>query len=358
MFWSKFLKRLLLSIWLLLLLLIAGSRFFASMSRFIDLTACSSHFILLPALITLVVSIIFWFARRHDKNLVWYWLSVLISTLTILIICVPFLAFLPVNTDDADRSKSPAAAVNDSSVDVGRDIRILVVNIQSRAEALENLLPVLEREQVDVVLILEIGLHLAQPYVQREDIESRYPFVEVARREINWQMIIMSRWPMHWIEFEAANTGSFEKYKHLFAYRRSQFIDSPQGRFLFTGIHAASPRTSETWVMGNYAVELLTECSRQFLLSTDVPVVVGGDFNSTLNGYRYRMMQNGSGLYCADTFLYGGINGSWPAHFPGPLRLMLDHVWGSAGVDFRSCRVLEDIGSDHRPILVTFQLNR
>ncbi|MBL1218580.1 MAG: hypothetical protein D8M59_13940 [Planctomycetes bacterium] len=250
-------------------------------------------------------------------------------------------------------SSSSASAGNPSATGRRESVRLLLCNLGDRYEALTPLWEAAQRERADVILLAEVNPPVASAFVSRPEVEDEYPFAEVVRREMSWHMAVLSRWPLRPIQF---NQTDFEHFKHLFAYRRSLYVDLPSGsRFLLAGIHAPSPRSAETWAMGNETVSLLIQCTLQYLLPTGFPVIVAGDFNSTPSGYRYRAMKQESDLHSADDV--ARLSGTWPAGLPiGPLRLMLDHVWGSNDVRFESCRVLEDIGSDHRPILVGFTI--
>jgi len=309
--------------WLVVLLLAGSSRFFSSWGWPIDLVANVSVWVLIPVVLTWIALAI----RRRRMEL---------GAITVIFL----ITFTPTG-----RILLSSDSVIDGSAS---EIRIMSVNIQNNSMALDRLVPIIEREQPDVVAIVEVGLHLAKPFVERPEIAKMYPFSQVARRDVEWQYVLLSRWPMHQLTLKE----DFDSYNHLFAYQRSVFIDSPDhGRFLFSAIHAQCPRTGGTWERGNEKIEWLLEVCERFLIPTGVPVIVAGDFNSTPSGHRYRMIQRSGLLHPAD--MAGGLCGTWPTSFPGPLRLAIDHVWGSTDVVFTSQRVLEEFGSDHRPILVT-----
>jgi endonuclease/exonuclease/phosphatase (EEP) superfamily protein YafD len=164
---------------------------------------------------------------------------------------------------------------------------------------------------------------------------------------------MFSRHPMRRINFDQ-DPEDFERYKFVFALRRSVFIDSPAGRFLLTADHPSSPRTRQTWQRGNEAVRLLSEVCQRFLTTANVPIVIGGDFNSTPAGWRHRYIESHAGLKPSDQL--GGLTGTWPSDWPGAFRLTIDRVWASPDIEFVDRQVLEDIGSDHRPILITLRL--
>ena len=95
--------------------------------------------------------------------------------------------------------------------------------------------------------------------------------------------------------------------------------------------------------------EALVSVVRRF----DGPVVVVGDFNMTPFSTRYETLLGKSGLQRAD----GGLNTTWPALIT-PLGLSLDHVLIGKGIRNATMRTGPRLGSDHLPIVGTFDLEK
>lgn len=85
----------------------------------------------------------------------------------------------------------------------------------------------------------------------------------------------------------------------------------------------------------------------------DGPVMVVGDFNMTPFSTRYQSFLQGAGLRRAD----GGINASWPSYLSA-LGLSLDHIFISGKVGRATMRTGPRLGSDHLPILGSFDLKK
>ena len=85
----------------------------------------------------------------------------------------------------------------------------------------------------------------------------------------------------------------------------------------------------------------------------DGPVVVIGDFNMTPFSTRYGNLLRKSNLRRAT----GGLNATWPGLL-APLGLSLDHVLVGEGVSHASMRTGPRLGSDHLPIVGTFDLGK
>ena len=316
-------------LWLLVLTLVAVSRFFANQAWAIDLVANVSYFIALPAALTVVAAL--WRRRLGYAG------CALLVTLT---------AFWPVRWMIRPASTPPTAPAS------RHEVRVVVANVHGSQQALDGLIALLGRVQPDVAVAIEVSPGLESYLSENPVVREALPFVVGPERGMTWRDMILTRHPMHRLRFD----GDDERYKFVYAYRRSCFVDKPEGRFLFTAAHPASPRNVSVWAHGNEITSLLAEVIQAHLLPVGVPVVVGGDFNATPSGRRHRIMLDRSGLRPVDEI--GGITGTWPSDWPGPLRLTIDRVWASPNVEFIRREVLEDIGSDHRPILVTLSLPR
>ncbi len=92
------------------------------------------------------------------------------------------------------------------------------------------------------------------------------------------------------------------------------------------------------------------------LLARHIEVVPGrrvvvGDFNAVPWGRVVSTLETRTGLR-----VLPGLEGTWPAPMPWPLRLPIDNVMVSADTIVASRRVGPVVGSDHSPIIV--QLSR
>lgn len=295
----------------------------------IDVIGNLSYFVALPAGLTFVVLLLLRQWRRSSLALVILLIGLWPIRWTLL-------------------SPSPVAADP-----AANDIRILVANIYGQSAAIDAIAQTIAKHQPDAAIIIEVGPGLERMLVDHRAIADAYPFALTPAPQLAWRTILLSRHPMHTLKF-SNDREEHERFKFVFAFRRSVFVDSPAGRFLLSAEHCPSPRTAQTWARGNSMIDNLIEVSQRHLLKAGVPVVLGGDFNTTPSGWRFRAMADRSGLRPSDEL--GGIDGTWPSDLPGWMRLTIDRVWVSPEVQFISREVLEDVHSDHRPILVTLRL--
>ncbi|MFC3493544.1 endonuclease/exonuclease/phosphatase family protein [Glycomyces rhizosphaerae] len=87
---------------------------------------------------------------------------------------------------------------------------------------------------------------------------------------------------------------------------------------------------------------------QQFCQSAD-GAIIAGDFNATLDHSALRTGTEG----CADAadMSGAGLQGTWPASAPGPLRAPIDHVFATEGVQADSVAFTAIEGTDHLAVV-------
>lgn len=110
------------------------------------------------------------------------------------------------------------------------------------------------------------------------------------------------------------------------------------------GVHIMNPINGFA-VLQRAETEALVSVVKRF----KGPLIVVGDFNMTPFSTRYEALLRKSGLRRAD----GGLNTTWPALLT-PLGLSLDHVLVGAGIRDAAMRTGPRLGSDHLPVVGTF----
>jgi len=314
---------------LTLLALACLSRFLSSLAWPLDLLANISSFFALPAL--LLAGFLLW-RRRFVRALL---CAVLALT-----------ALFPLLPSPAARSAASAHALSTPS------FSLLEVNLHSDINALRTLIPIISRENPDFITLIECGGQPMLDMVSTPELRSVYPFAVVPEPGLAWQIVILSRHPLHPIKYESARDPRFLQ---LFAHRRSVLVDLPDSDldFILAAVHPPSPRTADSWADGNETISLLSDLIRSHMLPTGKPVLIAGDFNTSTTGCRQSLMAS-SGLHPLDDF--SALPGTWPASLPLPLRITLDRAWASDSIIITSRTILEDIGSDHLPLLFRFTL--
>jgi endonuclease/exonuclease/phosphatase (EEP) superfamily protein YafD len=124
----------------------------------------------------------------------------------------------------------------------------------------------------------------------------------------------------------------------------------PEGYVRILVVHPLSPTTPERAVARDEELAWIAErCA-----TSDLPVIVVGDFNETPFGDAYRAFVDRSGLRSAHEGF--GHVATWPARVngrpvPNVLRIAIDHCFVSKHFTTRDMSVGPDIMSDHRPIV-------
>ncbi len=234
----------------------------------------------------------------------------------------------------------------------GPSVRVLLCNVEGSATAMERLLEVIDREDPDVVAIVEAEMPVVEWLAESPRLRDKFPFRVAPRIGQEWPHVVLSRHAIEPVRFR----DEHKRYWGLFTFHRAVIMSLPAGRVVFSVEHLPSPRTTVSWKDGNRRIELLGEVVQQYFKPLGLPVVIAGDFNATPSGYRHWLLASRTGLQ--PDRVVGLPTGTWPSSLPDFCRLPLDRVWGSDDVIFGTSKVLESIGSDHRPVLVTFQLRQ
>lgn len=89
----------------------------------------------------------------------------------------------------------------------------------------------------------------------------------------------------------------------------------------------------------------------EYAQRVESPLVVAGDFNSTSwSPYFQSLLTTGR---LSDSRQDKGLQTSWPSMLPAFLRISIDHILTNQAVQVLDRQVLEDVGSDHLPIVAT-----
>jgi endonuclease/exonuclease/phosphatase (EEP) superfamily protein YafD len=228
--------------------------------------------------------------------------------------------------------------------------KLLFCNIGGQVQAVEPLLALIAKEQPDMVAIVEAHKAVVERLLASRFIVDLFPFRVTPRIGLEWPHVILSRHPFEPIALQDPQ----KRYRSLFTFHRAVVVTLPAGRLVFSTEHLPSPRRASSWKDGNARIKLLGEVTRDHLCRLGVPIVIAGDFNTTPSGYRHRLLHRETGLR-PDPI--GSVPvGTWPSWLPDYCRLPIDRVWGSNGIAFLSSRVLDEVGSDHRPVSVTFRV--
>lgn len=203
----------------------------------------------------------------------------------------------------------------------------------------------LRDQNADLIAIIDPpwGWRRDYPYLTRE-----YPYFVEPEPGLEWPVIVLSRKP--------AAVEPLVEYseKVVFSYvaRRSLLVQVGEGDevgwVLLTTMHPPSPRSRQTWGISLEVVRRDGPILRDWMARTGLPVIVAGDFNSSVQGRVHRTFARGSGLTGWAPWWNAG---TWHARMPTWLSLPIDRVFTGGGAVVRSMRVGPAFRSDHRPVV-------
>lgn len=231
-------------------------------------------------------------------------------------------------------------------------VKVLFCNVQESRTAWHRLRAIIRDRDPDLVGLVEVNPEVLQAIQQDARLKECYPFQIMPQRGFEWTRVVLSRHSFTLVP----RAGDVERYKFMYAFSRSVVVSAPQGSFIFIVEHFPSPRNEVSWSLGNQSIQLLGELVHNQLAATGMPILIAGDFNTTPTGYRDWLFREATGLR-SDPLGFPPC-GTWPSVLPQFVSLPLDRVWGSSQIVFSARQVLENVGSDHRPIMVTFSMQK
>jgi endonuclease/exonuclease/phosphatase (EEP) superfamily protein YafD len=230
----------------------------------------------------------------------------------------------------------PGAALPASAAASGDTIRILTFNMYRdnprKPDAVRWMLDL----DPDILVLEE-----AQPEWQAalRELRARYPYRYDCLGFGGCDVVMLSKRP--WTQGHTvadANAGFFFPIAET---------ATAAGPLQIAGTHFNRPFTSDGSLKTQMAQAALIQAN---LAVGAMPTLLMGDFNSVRWGRVIRSIEAGTGLAALP-----GLEGTWPAYLPWPLRLPIDQVLVGPDVHVVRRQVLHAPGSDHRPVLVTIE---
>ena len=230
-------------------------------------------------------------------------------------------------------------------------IEVMTVNVMYGRVRDADLLAEIDRLQPDVLVIQEYTTAFHARI--RSSLQARLPHSSIAPRDDAFGMAIFSKLPFA----EApVNYPSLSVGATTFQPTEPQIraiIKVSEREVVVQGVHTLPP------IRPAYLMEQRRLCRglAAFALSERRPLVLAGDFNHTPTSMPAGWLWS-AGLNDAHTLAGTGRGLTWPAEdgllsFSG---FRLDQVLVSQGLIVSRCRVGNDIGSDHRPVIARIGL--
>lgn len=174
----------------------------------------------------------------------------------------------------------------------GPTAKVLFCNIEGRVSAVESLLLIIEREDPDIVAIVEAEKPVVRALLQCDDLTDRFPFKVAPQIGLEWPHLIMTRHPLEILRLNDKE----KRYRRLYTFHCGVEISLPSGRIVFSAEHLPSPRRTASWRDGNDRIETLGSLIGDQLAPLGLPIVIAGDFNATPSGYRHGLLTALTGL--------------------------------------------------------------
>jgi endonuclease/exonuclease/phosphatase (EEP) superfamily protein YafD len=223
-------------------------------------------------------------------------------------------------------SPFPARAAHDAPA----HIEVLFSNVYFSNQRLDALATEILRVDADVVVLAELDRrtgtlldHLADAYPYRVDCLAHW----------SCDSAILSRLPL----VEDLSAWQAERRIAMSAAR----LATAFGPIAIAGVHLDQPLPPRQLGRQERQVDGLLE----MLARIDDPLLLVGDFNASPWARLMQGLAAGSGLEIA-----WGIEGTWPAALPWPLRIAIDHALTGQGLVLLDRAVIHLPGTDHKAL--------
>lgn len=230
---------------------------------------------------------------------------------------------------------APAPAPRASS-----PLRVLSQNVNTGNTRSADVLALIDREQPDVVLLLEVSPRWME---QLRPLDEVYPFSCSSPRTDNFGIAVWSR-------FELADT-QIEPMTEARVPVIITDVVAPGGRIRLIGAHPLPPVSGAYLALRNEQIELLAQRVRE---RADVPTIIAGDLNATPWSRALRGLFRDAGL--RDSAQGFGLQCTWPSSL-WPMRIPIDHVLVSEGIAVVDRRISGDVGSDHFGVIADLHID-
>lgn len=197
-------------------------------------------------------------------------------------------------------------------------------------------LALIDREDPDVILLLETDENWEAAL---KPVIDRYPHKSAAPLGNLYGLIFLSRLPVE----DAEITWLIDnETPSVFA----TLSTAAGAKFRYIGLHPRPPQPGENTEKRDAEIAIAARHAKE----THLPVLATGDFNDVAWSRTSQMFKRIGGYL--DPRIGRGLYSTFPANLPG-LRWPLDHLFISPDFTLVDMKVLENVGSDHLPVIAT-----
>ena len=214
------------------------------------------------------------------------------------------------------------------------DLRIALHNVHTANRDFATALANLEEADPDVMAILEVDEGWENAILQH------FPDHRViaSPRRDNFGIALVSRIPIRGEGLWGAPP--------LDAPSIDVILATPRGPVRLLVTHPMPPLSEDWWHARNTQLEAVLARAA----SSEIPVVIAGDFNLTPTSPSWSRLVGNSLMRRAGLPL-----GTWPVWL-GPVGLPIDHVLTGPGLSVAESSILPGAGSDHRGLLIGLRM--
>lgn len=209
---------------------------------------------------------------------------------------------------------------------------VLLFNVWVRNKNLNDVVPMIRRENPDMVVLVEATPRLRS---ELQALGSVYPYRLDCIGNRGCDILILSR-----ARLAAHSVKATQDEDH------SPLLSVATGiagcRMMVFATHMTRPFP----IGSNEAQRAQAREIGNEVAAWDGAKLVLGDFNGAPWGYVMRTISSRGNVD-----ILTGAGGTWPSYLPQRLRIPIDHMLAGPGLSFVSRRILPPIGSDHAPVL-------
>jgi endonuclease/exonuclease/phosphatase (EEP) superfamily protein YafD len=218
---------------------------------------------------------------------------------------------------------------------VGHSLRCISFNVLQGNQEMDRLERFLRNAKADVMVLQEVSPEHA---LLLQSMKDQYPHQLVLGRKNSKGAALLTRLPASDLGFHPFEDGEIGAV-HGRVQVGSKWVT-------ILGVHSHKP-TSATGAatQRRYFRWAADQCTAA---QATGPVVIMGDFNATPWSSAFKAFTSQSSL--VDTSRGSAFSATW--RVTSPQRILIDHCFVSQGIQLQSRTVGEDVGSDHRPLIV------
>lgn len=216
--------------------------------------------------------------------------------------------------------------------------RILTANILGWNSQYKQISSMLEKANPDLVLLVEFAPHHQEGLMSTL---SGYAHTYFLPRNDNFGLALLSRLPLTSTEFVCLT----EDDRYALVAR----IEMDDRQLTIIGAHPQPPKSRHKTSSRDRLILALARLVAQ----QSGEVILLGDLNTTPWSYTFGDLLRVSGL--VDSRSGFGVQPTWPDKLP-LMRIPIDHVLHSPGIQVHQLATGPFSGSDHRPVMVDFSM--